>query len=157
MLIHADKMGTVGSLTFNLLIEITYYLTKGLWMPQGSILPFQNLNFGPGSKLAKNSKFLHVAWKSVIGLRILQGLILYAQNCPKLSGDPLKPCLLKNNNPCMHTSLSLKIYGNQVDCVSELSNHILIMYLPHVWTNLLLNICAKTLGKSQHAIQSAAC
>ena len=49
------------------------------------------------------------------------------------------------------------MHGNQVDRDSELSNHVLIMYLPRVWTNLLLNISAKTLGKSQYANQSVAC
>jgi hypothetical protein len=80
--------------------------SKDLWMPQGSILRSQNLNLGPESQPAKNRKFLHVARKNVIGPRILQGLILYALNCPKLSGDPLKPCLLKSSNTCIHLSLT---------------------------------------------------
>jgi hypothetical protein len=117
--------------------------SKRLWMSQGSILHAQNLNPGPGAKLAKNRKFLHVAQKSVIGPRIMQGLILYAQNCSKLSRDPLKPCLLKNSNTCcMYTSLS-KMHGNQVNSNSEPNNHVPIIYLPPMGTNLLLNTSAK--------------
>jgi hypothetical protein len=80
--------------------------SKDLWMPQGSILRSRNLNLGPESQAAKNSKFLHVTRKNVIGPKTLQGLILYALNCPKLSGDPLKLCLLKSSNPCIHLSLT---------------------------------------------------
>jgi hypothetical protein len=35
--------------------------SKGLWMPQGSIMHSENLNLGPESQPAKNSKFVHVA------------------------------------------------------------------------------------------------
>jgi hypothetical protein len=81
--------------------------SKRLWMSQGSIMRSHNLNLGPREKLAKNRKFLHVAQKSVIRSRIMQRLILYAQNCPKLSRDPLKSCLLKNSNTrCVYISLS---------------------------------------------------
>jgi hypothetical protein len=110
--------------------------SKKLWMSQGSILRSQNLNLEPRAKPAKNINLQQVARKSVIGPRILLGLILYAQNCLKLSRDPLKPCLLKFSNTC----ISLKMHGNQVIFDSEPSNHVLIMYLPHVGTNLLLNI-----------------
>jgi hypothetical protein len=46
--------------------------SKRLWMSQGSILHSQNLNLGPGAKLAKNRNFLHAIRKSVIGPRIMQ-------------------------------------------------------------------------------------
>jgi hypothetical protein len=117
--------------------------SKRLWMSQGSILHAQNLNLGPGAKLAKNINFLHAIRKSVIGPRIMQWFILYAHNCSKLSRDPLKPCLLKiSNTCCMYTSLS-KMYGNQVNSNSEPNNHVPIIYLSHVGTNLLLNTNAK--------------
>jgi hypothetical protein len=74
--------------------------SKRLRMSQGSILRAQNLNLGPGAQPAKNRKFLHVTRKSVIGPRIMQGPSLYAQNCSKLSSDPLKPCLLKSRDTC---------------------------------------------------------
>jgi hypothetical protein len=74
--------------------------SKRLRMSQGSIICAQNLNLGPGAQTAKNRKFLHVARKSAIGPRIMQGPSLYAQNCSKLSRDPLKPCLLKSSNTC---------------------------------------------------------
>jgi hypothetical protein len=51
------------------LLKIVIWVTssgkrsKGLWMPQGSIPCSRNLNLGPGSQPAKNSKFLHVPWK----------------------------------------------------------------------------------------------
>jgi hypothetical protein len=61
-----------------------------------------NLNLGPGAQTTKNRKFLHVTRKSVIRPRIMQVPSLYAQNCSKLSRDPLKPCLLKSSNTyCM--------------------------------------------------------
>jgi hypothetical protein len=117
--------------------------SKRIWMSQGSILHAQNLNPGFGAKLAKNRKFLHVAHKSVIKPRIMQGLILYAQNCSKLSRDPLKPCLLNNSNTCrMYTSLS-KMLGNQVNSNSEPNNHVPIIYLPPMGTNFLLNTSAQ--------------
>jgi hypothetical protein len=118
--------------------------SKRLWMSQGSILHAQNLNLGPGAKLAKNINFLHAIRKSVIRPRIMQLTAPNcAHNCSKLSRDPLKPCLLKiSNTCCMYTSLS-KMYGNQVNSNSEPSNHVLIIYLSHVRTNLLLNTNAK--------------
>jgi hypothetical protein len=61
---------------------------------------FLNLNLGPRAYPTKNRKFLHVARKSVIGHRIMQGPILYAQNCSKLSSGPLKPRLLKSRDTC---------------------------------------------------------
>jgi hypothetical protein len=48
-------------------------------MFQGSIICGQNLNLGPGAQTAKNIKFLHVARKSVIRPRIMQGPSMYAQ------------------------------------------------------------------------------
>jgi hypothetical protein len=57
-----------------------------------------NMNLGSRAKTTKNIKFSHVAQKSVIGPRIMQGPSLYAHNGSKLSRDPLKPCLLKSSN-----------------------------------------------------------
>jgi hypothetical protein len=71
-----------------------------LIMSQGSIIYAQNVNLGPGAQTAKNRNPLHVAQKSAIKPRIMQGLSLYAQNCSKLSRDPLKPWLLKSSNTC---------------------------------------------------------
>jgi hypothetical protein len=58
--------------------------SKRLIMSQGSIMHAQNLNLGLGAQTAKNRKFLHVASKSAIVPRIMQGPSLYAQNCSKL-------------------------------------------------------------------------
>jgi hypothetical protein len=74
--------------------------SKRLRLSQGSIICAQNVNIGQGAQTAKNRKFLHVARKSVIGPRIMQGPSLYTHNCSKLSRDPLKPRLLKNSNTC---------------------------------------------------------
>jgi hypothetical protein len=116
--------------------------SKRLWMSQGSILHIQNLNPGPEAKPAKNRKFLHVARKSAIGPRIMQRLILYAQNCSKLSRDPLKPCLLKiSTTCCMYTSLS-----KCMETKSTLTLNQTTMYRSYtclVGTNLLLTISAK--------------
>jgi hypothetical protein len=93
------------ALVLNLLkIEIcaksTRRRSKRLRMSQGSIICTQNLNLGLGAQTAKNRKFLHVAWKSAIGPGIMQEPSLYAQNCSKLSKDPLKLCLLKSRDTC---------------------------------------------------------
>jgi hypothetical protein len=74
--------------------------SKRLLISQGSTICARNLNPGPGAQTTKNRKFLHVARKSAIGPRIMQGISLYAQNCSKLSRDPLKPCLIKCSNAC---------------------------------------------------------
>ena len=55
--------------------------SKRLRMSQGSILHTQILDLSPGAQTTKNRKYLHDPRKSVIRLRIMQGLILYAQNC----------------------------------------------------------------------------
>jgi len=75
---------------------------KRLRMSQGSILRAQNLNHtSHGAKIAKNGKFVHITQKKCIGPRIMQGPSLYAQNCSKLSSDPLKLRLLKSRDTCM--------------------------------------------------------
>jgi hypothetical protein len=117
--------------------------SKRFWMSQGPILHARNLNLGPRANLLKIESFLHVAQKSVIEPGIMQGLILYAQNCSKLSRNLLKPSLLRNSNTCcMYTSLS-NLYGNYVNSNSDPNNHVPIIYLSHVGTDLLLNTSAK--------------
>jgi hypothetical protein len=80
--------------------------SKRLRMSQGSKICAQNLNLGLGAQTVKNRKFLHVARKSAIEPRIMQGPSLYAPNCSKFSRDPLKSCLLKSSTPaiCIHIS-----------------------------------------------------
>jgi hypothetical protein len=73
-------------------------ISKRLRMSHGSIICAHNLNLGHGALTAKNKKFLHVVQKSVIRPRIMQGPSMFAQNCSKLSRDPLKLCLLKSSN-----------------------------------------------------------
>ena len=51
-----------------------------------------NLNLMHGAQPAKTRKFLHVSQKNPIGLRIMQGPTLYAQNsqmslCSKVSNE----------------------------------------------------------------------
>jgi hypothetical protein len=112
--------------------------SKRLQMSQESIICAQNLNLGPRAQTAKNRKFLHVARKNAIEPRIMQGTSLYAHNCSKLSRDPLQPCLLKVATPvvCRHLS---QMHGNQVNSNSEPNNHVPIIYLSLMRTNLLLN------------------
>jgi len=82
--------------------------SKRLWMSQGSIFHTKHLNPGPRAKPAKNRKFLHVAQKSVIGPRIMQGLILYAQNCSKIVKRPTQTMSPKKYKHLLDVYISLK-------------------------------------------------
>jgi hypothetical protein len=64
--------------------------SKRLRMSQGSILYAQNPDLRPGAQPAKNRKYLHDPRKNAIGLSIMQGPTLYAQNC-QMSLQSLSP------------------------------------------------------------------